>query len=88
MQRRYPHPGGSIRLDNLLAMHGHPDQVLLVPPPSASAPTPMEIRGAAARAIGGASSLTRCGQRGHTDDRCWRSSSGSRDGRPSIVRTP
>uniref|UniRef100_A0A674EX84 ribonuclease H n=1 Tax=Salmo trutta TaxID=8032 RepID=A0A674EX84_SALTR len=79
----------SIRLDNLLAARGHPDRALLVPPPGPPAPIPMELGGAASRGSGGGgSSCTRCGRRGNTADRCWRSSSGNRDGRQSTPRSP
>uniref|UniRef100_A0A674D5P5 CCHC-type domain-containing protein n=1 Tax=Salmo trutta TaxID=8032 RepID=A0A674D5P5_SALTR len=79
----------SIRLDNLLAARGHPDRVLLVSLPSPPAPIPMELGSTAARLTGGgAFSCTSCGRRGHTADRCWRSSSGSREGRQSAARTP
>ena len=67
----------SIRLDNLLAARGHSERVLSVPP----APIPMELGGAASRGTGGGSACTSCGRRGHTADRCWRSPSGSREGR-------
>ncbi|XP_070986282.1 uncharacterized protein [Oncorhynchus clarkii lewisi] len=43
----------SMRLDNLLATHGHPDRGLSIPSPSTTAPTPMELGGAAMRATGG-----------------------------------
>ena len=43
----------SIRLDNLLTARGRPDRDLSVPSPSTSAPTPMELGGAALRATGG-----------------------------------
>ena len=79
----------SIRLDNLLAARGCPERALLVPPPGPPAPIPMELGGAGSRGTGGGdSSYTRCGQRGHTADRCWRSSSGSRDGRQSTPCSP
>jgi hypothetical protein len=39
----------SIRLDNLLATHGRPDQGPSIPSPSTSDPTPMELGGAALR---------------------------------------
>ncbi|XP_045562999.1 cold shock domain-containing protein 3 [Salmo salar] len=74
----------SIRLDNLLAARGRPDGALLVPPPGPPAPIPMELGGAASRGTGGGGSpCIQCGQRGHTTDRCWGSSSGNRDGRRS-----
>uniref|UniRef100_A0A8K9UBG3 ribonuclease H n=1 Tax=Oncorhynchus mykiss TaxID=8022 RepID=A0A8K9UBG3_ONCMY len=79
----------SIRLDNLLAARGCPEQALLVPPPGPPAPTPIELGGAASRGTrGGVSSCTSCGRQGHTADRCWRSSSGSREGRRSTTRSP
>ncbi|KAM9418955.1 LOW QUALITY PROTEIN: upstream stimulatory factor 2 [Salvelinus alpinus] len=53
------------------------------------APIPMELGGAASRGTGGGvSSCTNCGRRGHTADRCWRNSSGSREGRRSTTRSP
>lgn len=79
----------SIRLDNLLAARGHPNRALFIPPPSPPAPTPMEIGGAVARKTGGGVfSSAHCGRRGHTADRCWRSSSGSPEGRQSTTSTP
>lgn len=68
----------SIRLDNLLTALGRPDRGLSVPFPSTSAPTPMELGGAALRLTGGgAIPCTICGRRGHTAGRCWGGSSGS-----------
>ena len=79
----------SIRLDNLLAARGRSEGVLSIPPPSPPAPTPMELGGAASRGTGGGgSSCAYCGRRGHTSDRCWRSPSGSREGRQSAPRPP
>ena len=79
----------SIRLDHLLAARGRSERVLLVPPPDHPAPIPMELGGAASREIeGGGSSCTSCGRRGHTSGRCWRSSSGSREGRQNTPRLP
>uniref|UniRef100_A0A4W5KNK7 CCHC-type domain-containing protein n=1 Tax=Hucho hucho TaxID=62062 RepID=A0A4W5KNK7_9TELE len=79
----------SIRLDNMLAARGRPERALFVPPPGPPAPIPMELGGAASRgAGGGGSSCTSCGRRGHTADRCWRSSSGNREGRQSTARSP
>ena len=43
----------SIRLDDLLATRGCPDRGPSVPSPSTSAPTPMELGGAAHRVTGG-----------------------------------
>ena len=61
----------------------------LVPPPGPPAPPPMELGGAALRGTrGGGSSCTNCGRRGHTTDRCWRSSYVSREGRQSTSRSP
>uniref|UniRef100_A0A8K9WXI5 Gypsy retrotransposon integrase-like protein 1 n=1 Tax=Oncorhynchus mykiss TaxID=8022 RepID=A0A8K9WXI5_ONCMY len=79
----------AIRLDNLLAARGRSDQALSFPLPSPPAPIPMELGGAASRETGGGvSSCTSCGRRGHTSDRCWRNSSGSREGRRSTARSP
>uniref|UniRef100_A0A8K9UP60 CCHC-type domain-containing protein n=1 Tax=Oncorhynchus mykiss TaxID=8022 RepID=A0A8K9UP60_ONCMY len=78
----------SIRLDHLLAARGRSERVLLVPPPDPPAPIPMELGGATSREIGGGSSCTSCGRRGHTSGRCWRSSSGSREGRQNTPRLP
>ena len=74
-------------MDNLLAARRCSEGVLSVPPPSPPAPTPMELGGAASRGTGGGgSSCAYCGRRGHTSDRCWRSPSGSRDGRRNSSR--
>uniref|UniRef100_A0A8K9V225 Gypsy retrotransposon integrase-like protein 1 n=1 Tax=Oncorhynchus mykiss TaxID=8022 RepID=A0A8K9V225_ONCMY len=79
----------SIRLDNLLAARGRSERVLCVPPPSPSAPIPMELGGAAPRGTGGGGlPCTNCGRRGHTSDRCWGGPSGSRDGRRNASRSP
>uniref|UniRef100_A0A673W8Q5 Gypsy retrotransposon integrase-like protein 1 n=1 Tax=Salmo trutta TaxID=8032 RepID=A0A673W8Q5_SALTR len=79
----------SIRLDNLLAARGRSERVLPVPPSCTPAPTPMEVGGAVPRDTGGAgSSCPSCGRRGHTADRCWRSQSGSREGRQNTSRSP
>uniref|UniRef100_A0A8K9WXZ9 CCHC-type domain-containing protein n=1 Tax=Oncorhynchus mykiss TaxID=8022 RepID=A0A8K9WXZ9_ONCMY len=82
-----------IRLDNLLAARGCSEGVLSIPPSSTPAPTPMELGGAASRETGGGgSSCAYCGRRGHTSDRCWRSSwrssSGSRAGRRNTSWPP
>ncbi|XP_071233889.1 uncharacterized protein [Salvelinus alpinus] len=62
----------SIWLDNLLATRGRPDRGLSVPSPSTTAPTPMELGGAALRATrGGAIPCTICGHGGHNAGRCW-----------------
>lgn len=72
----------SIRLDNLLAFRGHPDQGPLVPSPSSVDPKPMELGGAAMRGAGGGTiPCTSCGRRGHTAGRCWGGSPGSRGSR-------
>jgi hypothetical protein len=74
----------SIRLDNLLATRGSPDRDLSVP--STSAPTSMELGGAALRATGGgAIPCTICGRRGHTAGQCWGGSSGSRGSRQGTI---
>uniref|UniRef100_A0A8C7RDQ3 ribonuclease H n=1 Tax=Oncorhynchus mykiss TaxID=8022 RepID=A0A8C7RDQ3_ONCMY len=79
----------AILLDNLLAARGRSDQVLSFQLPSPPAPIPMELGGAASRGTGGGvSSCTSCGRRGHTADRCWTNSSGSREGRRSTTRSP
>lgn len=79
----------SIRLDNLLAARGRSEGVLSVPPPSPSAPIPMELGVAASKGTGGGrSSCTNCGRRGHTVDRCWGGPSGSREGRQNTPRSP
>uniref|UniRef100_A0AAZ3PCE7 Chromo domain-containing protein n=1 Tax=Oncorhynchus tshawytscha TaxID=74940 RepID=A0AAZ3PCE7_ONCTS len=79
----------SIRLDNLLAARGRSERVLCIPPPSPSAPIPMELGGAAPRGTGGGGlPCTNCGRRGHTSDRCWGGPSGSRDGRRNASRSP
>ena len=60
----------SIRLDNLLATRGRLIRGLSVPSPSTTAPTPMELGGAALRENGGgAIPCTICGRRGHTAGR-------------------
>ena len=74
----------SIRLDNLLAAGGRPERALLNPPPGPPAPIPMDLGGTES----GSSSCTRCGRRGHTAERCWRSSSGSWEGRQSTPLSP
>uniref|UniRef100_A0A4W5PKP0 Retrotransposon gag domain-containing protein n=1 Tax=Hucho hucho TaxID=62062 RepID=A0A4W5PKP0_9TELE len=79
----------SIWLDNLLATRGRPDRGLSVPSPSTTAPTPMELGGAALRETGGgAVPCTICGHRGHTAGRCWGGSSGSRGSRQGTLASP
>ena len=79
----------SIRLDHLLAARGRSERVLSVLPPDPPAPIPIELGGTASREIGGgSSSCTSCGRRGHTSGRCWRNSSGNREGRQNTHRSP
>ena len=76
-------------LVNLLTARGRLDRGLSAPSPSTSAPTPMDLGGAALRATGGgAIPSTICGRRGHTAGRCWGGSSGSRGSRQDTIVSP